>query len=206
MYNVTGRPSKGNREDESRCDDAEARRPACIHALLNLREIGRCEKTSLHIFSCIYEVFLLPLHAWSQGEREHLFFHRNNRKEAAMLIAYDSKTGNVKRFAHKLRERYRLPIVQIDDTLTLDEPYVLVTYTTGFGQAPLTTTKFLERSAPSMIAVAASGNKNWGASYGRSADTISAAYRVPLLHKFELSGTMEDLEQFAEKVKRYETH
>lgn len=52
-----------------------------------------------------------------------------------MLIAYDSKTGNVKRFINKLK----LPAVQavqIDEALTLNEPFVLVTYTTGFGQIP----------------------------------------------------------------------
>ncbi len=49
-----------------------------------------------------------------------------------MLIAYDSKTGNVKRFINKLK----LPAVQIEEQMTIEEPYVLITYTTGFGQIP----------------------------------------------------------------------
>ena len=56
-----------------------------------------------------------------------------------MLIAYDSKTGNVKRFIRKLD----LPSIQIEETTTLDEPFVLVTYTTGFGKVPPKVLSFL---------------------------------------------------------------
>lgn len=58
-----------------------------------------------------------------------------------MLIVYDSITGNVKRFISKLQ----LPAVQIQNQMTIDEPYVLVTYTTGFGQIPDKVSSFYKK-------------------------------------------------------------
>lgn len=113
-----------------------------------------------------------------------------------MLIAYASKTGNVRRFINKLN----LPAVPIDETETLDEPFVLVTYTTGFGQVPDNVVSFLERNASKMIGVSASGNRNWGDGFAKSADTISERYGVPVLYKFELSGTQRDVDNFKREV------
>lgn len=107
-----------------------------------------------------------------------------------MLIAYDSRTGNVRRFVKKLG----LPAVQIDEGMELDEPFILVTYTTGFGQAPDKVLSFLKHNYRSMKGVVASGNRNWGEGFARSADRISALYSVPVLGKFELSGTQRDVE------------
>ncbi len=39
-----------------------------------------------------------------------------------MLVAYDSMTGNVKRFIHKLN----MPAVQIDETSIIDEDFILL--------------------------------------------------------------------------------
>ncbi len=117
-----------------------------------------------------------------------------------MLIVYDSKTGNVKRFIGKLG----MPdCVQITEDLAVNEPFVLVTYTTGFGQAPPSTMQFLERSGHLLQAVASSGNMNWGARYGLAADRIAALYQVPILMKFELSGTNRDVERFNQEVNNY---
>ena len=46
-----------------------------------------------------------------------------------MLVVYDSKTGNVKRFVKKLN----MKAVSVDERTEVDEPFVLITYTTGFG-------------------------------------------------------------------------
>ncbi|GIQ64438.1 hypothetical protein PACILC2_30060 [Paenibacillus cisolokensis] len=72
-----------------------------------------------------------------------------------MLIAYDSRTGNVRRFINKLN----VPAVQIEDGMTLDEPFVLVTYTTGFGQVPQKVQSFLKQNHRYLRGVSASGNK-----------------------------------------------
>jgi len=113
-----------------------------------------------------------------------------------MLIAYDSKTGNVRRFINKLD----LPSVQIDSDVVIDEPFVLVTYTTGFGQVPERVTSFLRRNHRYLRGVSASGNRNWGDSFAKSADTIACEYGVPVISKFELSGTGRDVEHFANGV------
>ena len=113
-----------------------------------------------------------------------------------MLIAYDSKTGNVKRFIRKLD----LPAVQIDETTKLDEPFVLVTYTTGFGQPPAKVMSFLQHNHNRLVGVSASGNRNWGDRFAGSADHIARLYGVPVLSKFELSGTVRDVETFKREV------
>jgi protein involved in ribonucleotide reduction len=113
-----------------------------------------------------------------------------------MLVTYDSMTGNVKRFIHKLN----MPAVQIDEALVLDEDFILITYTTGFGNVPERVLDFLERNNEKLKGVSASGNRNWGDMFGASADKISAKYEVPIVSKFELSGTNNDVEYFKESV------
>lgn len=115
-----------------------------------------------------------------------------------MLIAYDSKTGNVRRFINKLK----MPAVQIEEHMTIDEPYVLVTYTTGFGQIPEKVSSFLEKNHSRLKGIAASGNKNWGELYAHSADLIAERYNVPVVGKFELSGTYGDVERIKQEVSR----
>jgi protein involved in ribonucleotide reduction len=115
-------------------------------------------------------------------------------EEEPMLIVYDSRTGNVRRFVDKLPFRS----VRIEDHLRVDEPFVLVTYTTGFGDVPDKVLRFLDANGSRMKGVAASGNRNWGALFARSADTIARSYGVPVLAKFELSGTAQDVRTFVE--------
>ena len=97
-----------------------------------------------------------------------------------MLVAYDSMTGNVKRFIHKLN----MPAVQIGERVL----------------------EFLERNNEKLKGVSASGNRNWGDMFGASADKISAKYEVPIVSKFELSGTNNDVEYFKERVREIATH
>jgi protein involved in ribonucleotide reduction len=120
-----------------------------------------------------------------------------------VLIVYASSTGNVKRFVEKLDIR----AVSIDDIDKIDEPYVLVTYTTGFGQVPNKVLNFLEKNNKYLIGVSASGNRNWGNSFALSADKISKMYNVPIVHKFELSGEKGDVIKFKERVRElYEVY
>ncbi|MEF2967851.1 class Ib ribonucleoside-diphosphate reductase assembly flavoprotein NrdI [Paenibacillus sp. M1] len=119
-----------------------------------------------------------------------------------MVIAYDSKTGNVRRFIQKLDAE----CVQIDEDMSLDTPFVLVTYTTGFGQVPEKVQKFLARNHKQLQAVAASGNRNWGQCFAMSADKIASQYEVPVLYKFELSGTPLDVTNFQERMSSLEAY
>lgn len=115
-----------------------------------------------------------------------------------MIIAYDSKTGNVKRFINKLNTYYE--ILKINKSLLINDKFVLVTFTTGFGEIPETTKEFLKYNHKNLVAVASSGNKNWGSNYGKAADIISNQYNVPLILKFELSGTKKDIKKFLLEV------
>ncbi|HDR6758225.1 TPA: class Ib ribonucleoside-diphosphate reductase assembly flavoprotein NrdI [Bacillus cereus] len=56
------------------------------------------------------------------------------------------------------------------------------------------------RNQETLKDVSASGNCNWGDMFGVSADKISAKYEVPIVSKFELSGTNNDVEYFKEKM------
>ncbi len=115
-----------------------------------------------------------------------------------MLIAYMSRTGNVRRFAGKLDMR----TAEIDEGAVIHEPFIFVTYTTGFGEAPAEALRFLRSNARYLRGVAASGNRNWGACFAKSADLIASLYQVPVIAKFELSGTPRDVEIFKQGVKR----
>ncbi|MBT2575210.1 class Ib ribonucleoside-diphosphate reductase assembly flavoprotein NrdI [Bacillus sp. ISL-51] len=117
-------------------------------------------------------------------------------------IIFDSKTGNVQRFVNKTGFQLIRKVDEIEDLYT---PFVLVTYTTNFGQVPASTQAFLEKNAHLLTGVAASGNKVWGEYFAKSADTISKQYQVPVLHKFELSGTAKDVELFTQEVEKVVT-
>lgn len=113
-----------------------------------------------------------------------------------MLVVYSSMTGNVERFTKKLS----YPSVRITDSLVVEEPYILVTYTTGFGQVPPEVQSFLKQNYSLMRGVAASGNKNWGGYFARSADVVALEYGVPVIHQFELSGLPKDIQIFTKRV------
>lgn len=119
-----------------------------------------------------------------------------------MLVVYDSKTGNVRRFINKLN----MKAVPIQEQAQVDEPFILVTYTTGFGQVPERVMTFLEHNGKHLRGVSASGNRNWGSGFAKSADTISEMFDVPVISKFELSGTNKDMEYFVERVQTIETY
>lgn len=101
-----------------------------------------------------------------------------------------------------------LPVKEIDSSLIVDEPFILITYTTGMGQVPQSTLNFLKSNHINLKGVVASGNRNWGQNFAISADKISNMYGIPILHKFEMSGMPEDVDTLRERVQNisYETH
>lgn len=115
-----------------------------------------------------------------------------------MIIIYDSKTGNVKRFVNKLS----FPCFSVNKIDKVEDEYVLITFTTGIGQCPESTLNFMERNENSKLCkgVISSGNKVWGNRFGAAADIISAKYNVPVLCKFELSGDSHDVKKVKEVI------
>lgn len=116
-----------------------------------------------------------------------------------MLILYESMTGNVRRFLSKTGLSFQ-PISRTD---TVDQPFILVTNTIGFGDAPECVKHFLARNGRYLRAVAASGNRNWGRNFAHAADVIAETCHVPVLYKFELGGTAEDVVNFRERVRAF---
>jgi protein involved in ribonucleotide reduction len=90
--------------------------------------------------------------------------------------------------------------VNIVDNPVMEDKFILITPTTGFGQIPIEVDRFLQKNSELMIAVASSGNRNWGLSYGKSGEVISRLFKVPLLMKFENSGFSNDINTFIERV------
>lgn len=113
-----------------------------------------------------------------------------------MKVYYASMTGNVRRFLGKCG----IDAIPISDAPLTQEPFVLVTYTFGFGAVPKEVVAWLNANNRNLRGVAASGNRNWGDYFGMAGDTIAKTYNVPLLHTFELAGTSEDIRIFKERL------
>lgn len=93
---------------------------------------------------------------------------------------------------------------KIRELLLILEPFILITYTTKFGETPLSTSNFLLENYINLKGVISSGNKNWSDNYGKAADTISKQYNVPLIHKFELRGNKKDIEIVIAEVSKFD--
>ena len=120
-----------------------------------------------------------------------------------MFVYYDSKTGNVQRFIDKIKkERPEWSFVKISGDMEILENGHLVTFTTNFGEIPDTTEKFLknENNRKYIKSVSSSGNMNWGTLFGKAADNIEETYGIPVLMKFELSGTHVQVEYFINSI------
>ena len=120
-----------------------------------------------------------------------------------MFVYYDSKTGNVQRFIDKIKkERPEWSFVKISSDMEISENGHLVTFTTNFGEIPDTTEKFLENenNRKYIKCVSSSGNMNWGTLFGKAADKIEETYGIPVLMKFELSGTHVQVEYFINSI------
>ena len=120
-----------------------------------------------------------------------------------MFVYYDSKTGNVQRFIDKIKkERPEWSFVKISSDMEISENGHLVTFTTNFGEIPDTTEKFLENenNRKYIKSVSSSGNMNWGMLFGKAADNIEEKYGIPVLMKFELSGTHVQVEYFINNI------
>lgn len=105
-------------------------------------------------------------------------------------------TGNVRRFVEKLG----IEAIDIENEPIAKEPFVLITYTFGFGEVPQCVNDWLQNNGAMLRGVASSGNRNWGGFFGLAADKISHGYGVPILLKFEQHGTSEDVRAFKERL------
>ncbi|MCY9084370.1 class Ib ribonucleoside-diphosphate reductase assembly flavoprotein NrdI [Bacillus inaquosorum] len=123
-----------------------------------------------------------------------------------MIITYESKTGNVRRFVKALQQEFDIEAIEITDDTIINQEFIHITYTIGFGEVPERTLNFIKENKNKIRGVAVSGNKVWGDNYGLAGDKLSAKFHIPLLLKFELSGTKQDLQKIIQEVQLIDKH
>lgn len=123
-----------------------------------------------------------------------------------MVIVYDSRTNNVKRFVDKVKGEnvFDVEVIKLTTDLIIGKPFHLITYTTKIGQAPDSTLEFLKNNSVHALSVSSSGNMNWGNSFALALDKISDLYpTVEKGIKFEMSGMKEDVKEYIKVLKKY---
>lgn len=123
----------------------------------------------------------------------------------AGLIYFSSASNYTHRFVEKLElpeDRVaRLPLITREPTLGATAPYVLMTPTygggSGPGAVPKQVIKFLNvpENRHWIRGVIASGNTNFHEAYCLAGYIIARKCQVPLMYKFELMGTPEDVDR-----------
>ncbi|MCG7599977.1 class Ib ribonucleoside-diphosphate reductase assembly flavoprotein NrdI [Halomonas sp. McH1-25] len=115
------------------------------------------------------------------------------------LVYFSTQSGNTRRFVEKLG----LPAQRIPsnrrESLQVERPYVLIVPTYGDGDprtaVPGPVIRFLNdvHNRALIRGVVAGGNTNFGSAFALAGRVIAHKCQVPLLHRFELMGTPEDV-------------
>ncbi|WP_175475545.1 class Ib ribonucleoside-diphosphate reductase assembly flavoprotein NrdI [Arthrobacter sp. UCD-GKA] len=128
------------------------------------------------------------------------------------LIYFSSASGYTHRFMEKLDlDCARIPLKNRDPHLVASEPFVLLLPTYGGEKGersiPPQVVKFLNdvRNRNLLRGVIGAGNTNFGTTYCLAAIKIAAKCKVPLLYKFELMGTPEDVTRVREGLEVFWT-
>lgn len=116
------------------------------------------------------------------------------------VVYFSTQSGNTRRFVEKLDvPAQRIPHSRNDAPLRVTRPYVLILPTYGDGDprtaVPGPVIRFLNdpRNRALIQGVVAGGNTNFGAAFGLAGRVVAHKCEVPLLHRFELMGTPEDV-------------
>lgn len=130
-----------------------------------------------------------------------------------MIVYYSSASGNTQRFVERLEvDSIRLPINADEPMPILDQPYVLVcpTYADGEGRGavPKSVIKVLNHAEnrAHLKGVIASGNRNFGELFAQAGKIIAHKCKVPVLYRFELSGTQHDVQAVQQGLEQFWKH
>lgn len=124
------------------------------------------------------------------------------------VVYFSSVSENTKRFVEKLGiPSYRIPL-QLSEasTYTHDRDSVLVTPTYGGGNesstVPKQVIKFLNNpeNRKRIKAVIAGGNTNFGVHFCRAGEIIASKLGVPMIYRFEITGTPEEVVEAKERI------
>lgn len=118
----------------------------------------------------------------------------------AGLVYFSSASGNTARFIAALGQpAMRIPVSPKDEMPGPDREFVLVCPTfadgEGRGAVPKQVIRFLndpERRAL-LRGVIGAGNRNFGATFALAAHVIAEKCKIPVLYRFELAGTENDV-------------
>ncbi|EFO31204.1 NrdI protein [Roseibium sp. TrichSKD4] len=126
------------------------------------------------------------------------------------LAYFSSASGNTDRFIHRLgHQATRIPRNKTEDLPSVLGPFVLITPTfadgEGHGAVPKQVIRFLNdaRNRSFLKGVIATGNRNFGSYFAIAGDVISKKCSVPVLYRFELSGTDTDLQRVDQGMTRF---
>ncbi|WP_051198389.1 class Ib ribonucleoside-diphosphate reductase assembly flavoprotein NrdI [Gordonia shandongensis] len=138
-----------------------------------------------------------------------------------LIVYFSSVSEYTHRFVEKLGLRaLRIPLIDRTSSFRVDEPYVLITPTYGGGKisdagkvtahagggyVPKQVIKFLnvEHNRSLIRGVIAAGNTNFGEEFCKAGDIVSYKCQVPYLYRFELMGTVDDVERVREGLAEF---
>lgn len=118
------------------------------------------------------------------------------------IVYFTSKTGNTAKFVDKLK----LASTMITKGLIINEPFVLFvpTYASrdGKGSVAKPIINFLNeiKNRSNLTSVVGFGNRSFGENFAIGSEVVSLKCSVPLIHKVELFGTMDDIEIVKERI------
>ena len=127
------------------------------------------------------------------------------------VVYFSSVSENTKRFVDKLEAKaVRIPIrTEEAAEFVHDRDSVLVLPTYGGGNdnstVPKQVIKFLNNpeNRKHIKAVIAGGNTNFGSHFGKAGDIVADKLGVPVLYRFEITGTPEDVIEVKERLAQF---
>lgn len=128
----------------------------------------------------------------------------------AQLVYFSSVSENTHRFVAKLGiPALRIPLRRTDPPLRVEDEFVLVLPTYGYGAeggaVPKQVIHFLNdpHNRSLIRGVVAAGNTNFGEAYGLAGEIVAAKCGVPYLYRFELLGTDQDVTRVREGLAQF---
>ena len=127
------------------------------------------------------------------------------------IVYFSTTSETTHRFVNKLDKAFnkvRIP-EKLNEEITIDEPYILITPTYGGGTmkgaVPRQVISFLNNpdNRKNIKGVISSGNTNFGSFFAMAGVVIAEKCKVPLLYKFELLGTEEDVIKVNDGVNKF---
>ena len=126
------------------------------------------------------------------------------------IVYFSNFSNNTRRFVENLEWQgsvYQIPVKGEFDKALLHS-YVLVCPSYGDsnnGHVPPQVRKFLSEKENRLncVGIISGGNITFGEDFAKAGDVLAAKLHVPLLYKFELAGTQQDIERVQVGLKNF---